>query len=75
MKLGGRCQRGVRRALWANGIASTSEIMQWAYPLNTGSPKNRSRAVLHAADRMAIRVGRSPTGKGRPVLWRLKDED
>jgi hypothetical protein len=29
-RLGGRCQRAVRRCLWVNGAASTAEILEWA---------------------------------------------
>jgi hypothetical protein len=77
-RLGGKCQRGVRRGLWANGEATTSELLEWAYPRGIGDdPRqrhNRRRAVRHAAARIAVAIGRSSRGKGRPVIWRLKPE-
>ena len=33
------------------------------------------RAARRAAERVAIRIGRSSKGKGRPLLWRLKEPD
>jgi hypothetical protein len=77
MKLsgGGCCQRGVRRCLWANGTASTSEILLWAYPRGISNRVSATRAVRRAAERVAIRIGRGPRGKGRPLLWRLKEPD
>jgi hypothetical protein len=75
-RLGGRCQRGVRRCLWIYGAATTGELLLWAYPSGIGSdPKvrhNQRRAVRHAAERLAVAIGRSSRGKGRPVKWRLK---
>jgi hypothetical protein len=77
MKLsgGGCCQRGVRRCLWAHNVASTSQIMEWSHPHGVRNRRNGTRAVRRAAERMAIRLGRSPKGKGRPMLWRLKEPD
>jgi hypothetical protein len=70
--MSGRCQIGIKRACWANGVASTQEAMKWAYPLGSATRelrKNRARAVVLAARRMAIRVGRRwPEG----AVWRLK---
>jgi hypothetical protein len=78
MRLGGRCQRGVRFALCALGRATTTEIATWCYecePKTRQALRHRMQAVWLAAKRLAIPVGRSSTGKGRPVIWRLKDED
>jgi hypothetical protein len=72
---GGNCQRGVRRCLWANRTASTSEILLWAYPRGISNRVSATRAVRRAAERVAIRIGRSPKGKGRPTMWRLKEPD
>jgi cob(I)alamin adenosyltransferase len=33
---------------------------------------NYCRAIRRAAEKLCIRVGRSATGSGRAVLWRLK---
>jgi hypothetical protein len=78
-RLGGRCQRGVRRGLWVNGEATTSELVEWAYPRGIGSDArirhNQRRAVRHAASRIADATGRSSSGKGRPVIWRLRTEE
>jgi hypothetical protein len=78
-RLGGRCQRGVWRCLWINGTATTTQILEWAYPRGAvGDPRvrhNQRRAVRHAAERLAIAVGRSSRGKGRPLIWRLKTEE
>jgi hypothetical protein len=68
--------RGVRYALWAYGTATTAQILEWAYPWPGKTPRqrhNQRRAVRHAAKQLAIAIGRSPTGKGRPVIWRLKE--
>jgi hypothetical protein len=77
MKLsgGGCCERGVRRCLWANSPASTAEIVEWAYPFDARDRRNGMRAARRAAERVAIRIGRSSKGKGRPLLWRLKEPD
>jgi hypothetical protein len=74
-RLGGCCQRGIRRALWARGTASTADILAWAYPWGSKTRRqrqNRATAVRRAARRMAVKVGRTwPDG----TLWRLKDMD
>jgi hypothetical protein len=60
-RISGRCQRGIRYALWALGEATTREIAQWCYemPAETRQQrKNRARAVVLAARKIAIRVGR-----------------
>jgi hypothetical protein len=62
-RLGGRCQRGARRALWAHdGIATTAQLLEWAYPRGPGRDrrkrKARAIAVSRAARGMAIVVGR-----------------
>jgi hypothetical protein len=75
-RLGGRCLRGVRRCLWISGTATTTQILEWAYPRGDGGDRrtrhNQRRAVRHAAERLAVAIGRSPSGKGRPMMWRLK---
>jgi hypothetical protein len=30
-RLGGRCERGLRRCLWVNGTATTAQILEWAF--------------------------------------------
>jgi hypothetical protein len=74
-RIGGRCQRAIRRCLRANVVASTAELLTWAYRGGSDDPRvrgNQRRALRHAAKRLAVAVGRSPTGKGRPVLWQLR---
>lgn len=72
MRLGGRCQRGVRYALWALGEASTRQILEYCYywPAETRLQRlHRARAVRRAAERIAVRVGRTwPHG----CLWKLR---
>jgi hypothetical protein len=67
-RLGGRCQRGTRRCLWVNGEATTAEILEWAYPRGPSRDRrqrmNRARAVRHAAERIAVKVGRVWPGGG-----------
>jgi hypothetical protein len=60
--------------LWAYGTATTEEILDWCYetPAETRRTlRHRQQAVWHAAKELAIAIDRSPTGKGRPVIWRL----
>jgi hypothetical protein len=60
-RLGGRCQRAVRRCLWVNGTASTVQILEWAYRrpgVSRRQRMNRARAVRHAAGKIAVKVGR-----------------
>jgi hypothetical protein len=65
--IGGKCQRGVRRALWVLGMASTQEILE-----TRRQRKNRARAVCLAAKKLAVRVGRTWPGGN---VWRLKDAE
>jgi hypothetical protein len=61
MKLGGRIQRGVRRALLVHGEATTAELLRWCYrePGRTRRErKNRARGVWFVAMATAIRIGR-----------------
>jgi hypothetical protein len=73
--MSGRCQVGIKRACWANSVASTQEIMEWAYPWGSATRKlrkNRARAVVLAARKLCLPIGRTwPHG----TLWRLKDDD
>lgn len=72
-RIGGRCQRGVRRCLWVNGEATTAQILEWAYPRGPGRDRrqrmDRARAVRHAAGQIAVKVGRVWPGGN---VWRLK---
>jgi hypothetical protein len=57
-RIAGRCQRGIRYALWALGEATTMEILEYCHPWpceDRRQRKNRARAVCLAAGKMAIR--------------------
>jgi hypothetical protein len=72
-RISGRCQRGIRYALWALGEATAMEIAEWCHPWpgeDRRQRKNRARAVCLAARKMAIVVGRTRPGANE---WRLKD--
>ena len=70
----GPVQRLARRALLVLGIASTSEIMDWAYCRKRRRQNHNNRAARRALGQIgAVCVGRAKT-IGRPNLWRLKDE-
>jgi hypothetical protein len=75
-RLGGKAQRGIRRALIVHGgEATTREIWPWSHPreVNCRDRKRRqniSRAIRKAADLMAERVERRwPDG----IVWRARD--
>jgi hypothetical protein len=75
-RLGGRCQRGIRRCLWTNGgQATTAQILEWAYPRGPGRDrrerKNRARAVSLASRKMAVVVGRVWPGGN---VWKMNAE-
>ena len=60
-RISGRCQRGIRYALWALGEATTVEILEYCYPLAGSRPavgeRWDSRLVATAAeDGLIIRV-------------------
>jgi hypothetical protein len=57
---------------------STSELLGWTHShlrlLRAPVRRQHHADVRVACARVALLVGRSPTGKGRPLLWALKDE-
>ena len=59
-----------RRALWALGVASTSQIDEWAHP--RGRSRRRTDYTRRVLERIAVKVGRASTW-GRPWLWKLRD--
>jgi hypothetical protein len=74
-RISGRCQRGIRYALWALCEATTMEVLEYCYSWpseDRGQRKNRARAACLAARKMAIVVGRhGPTatdGGSRPTI-------
>jgi hypothetical protein len=72
-RIGGRCQRGARRALWVhNGTATTAQLLAWVYPRGAGRDraqrKARAIAVNRAARQMATVIGRRwPDGN----IWKM----
>jgi hypothetical protein len=66
----GPVQVRARRALWALGVASTSQIDEWAHP--RGRSRRRTDYSRRVLDRIAVKVGRAST-RGSPWLWRLRD--
>jgi hypothetical protein len=78
----GHIVRGIERAfLIDNRPLSTAELREWAYALRLYQGRN-SRREMHyycrnlrrVCELMCIRVGRSETGSGRAILWRLRAE-
>ena len=75
-RIGGRCQRGIRRGLLVHGVATTQQLLAWVYPRGPGRDrrerKNRARAVMLAARKMAVAMGRQWPGG---TVWRLSAEE
>jgi hypothetical protein len=75
----GRIQRQIRTAFSMIGksMLSTSELLGWTHSrlhlLRAPVLRHHRRRLRSAADQLAERVGRSSRGKGRPIIWRLKD--
>jgi hypothetical protein len=72
-RIGGRCQRSVRRCLRAHGEATTAMIVAWAYrrPAETRRQRQcRAQAVRYAASRIAVKVGRVWPGGN---VWRMAE--
>jgi hypothetical protein len=68
--MSGRCQVGIKRACWANSVASTQEIMEWAYPWGSATRKlrkNRARAVVLAARKLCTTIGSKRVAKGQII--------
>ncbi len=70
----GRIQLMIWRAFIANGggLLTTGDLARWSYPRRKAIAHNQRRAVRRAALAIAEPVGRSKKGKGRPILWRVK---
>jgi hypothetical protein len=72
----GRVQKAARRALWALGTASTSQIIEFAYARRLLMLGEKRKNDLNRAARRALlaigarRIGRAST-RGRPWRWRL----
>jgi hypothetical protein len=75
MKLGGRVQRGVRRALLLQGECSTADMLRWCYRERGRTRRerqNRARMVWFVAMEMAVRVGRVWPGGN---VWRARNTE
>jgi hypothetical protein len=75
----GSVTKGIRRAFLVEPEWSTSALAAWthALPIHRGKISERDwhnhrRAIRRACERLCIRVGRSSSGSGRALLWRLK---
>ena len=71
----GRVQRRVRRAFIATDkpVLSTSQIVEWSHPRPGTDWHHARRSVRRVCERYCVRVGRSDSGSGRAILWRLRD--
>jgi len=71
----GPVQRRVRRAFIATGkpVLSTSQIVEWSHPRPGTDWHHARRSVRRVCERYCVRVARSDTGSGRPILWRLRN--
>jgi len=68
----GRCIVQCRRAfIAANGNwQTTSDLVRWCFPAAQRHPSWHYKSVWRALIALgAIRLGRIPNGRGRPVLW------
>ena len=71
----GPVQRRVRRAFIVTGkpVLSTSQIVEWSHPRPGTNRHHACRSVRGVCERYCVRVGRSNSGSGRPILWRLRN--
>jgi hypothetical protein len=73
----GPVQRRAKYALWALGIASTSQIAEWTHVrarVRGLRSDNHTRSARRVLARIAVRVGRANT-IGQPWLWRLREPE
>ena len=72
----GKLQRRLSR-IWLirpDAVVSTTELARAAFPRALGViTHNHRRSVRRAAAAVAVPVGRSDRGRGRPLRWRAKD--
>jgi hypothetical protein len=73
---GSRIRHRMYRAFIAAGdrVVSTSELCRRVWPRKTRFHSEEYKRVKATAAFFADPVGRSATGKGRPYLWRAKDD-
>jgi hypothetical protein len=73
----GPVQRRVRRAFIATDkpVLSTSQIVEWTHPRPGTDRHHARRSVRRVCERYCERVGRSGSGRGAPILWRLRNSE
>ena len=72
-RISGRCQRGIRYALWTLGEATTMEILEYCYPWPGEDRRQRKEPSASCVPR-----GQEDGDRRRPDMawrqpWRLKD--
>jgi hypothetical protein len=77
----GRLLRQIERAFTAHNtdVLSTHELLDWCYGGRAirrleGAPSWHRANVTRAASKTCTPIGRSKTGRGRPMLWKLDPE-
>ena len=71
----GKIQRRIWRVFLFRQSATTTELCRAAFPRALGVvTHNQRRSVRRAALAVAKPVGRSSTGRGRPLLWRAREQ-
>ena len=67
----GRIERAARRELIARngGPATTGDFVRRAWPRLTRFEIRHYRSARRAAEKFAVRLGRSERGRGKPVIW------
>jgi len=67
--------RTLRAFIAFDGPISSSDAIDWAFPKADRRPNTLNRSVRRALESIgAVRVGRSKTGRGTPIMWRLADD-
>jgi hypothetical protein len=72
----GKLQRRIWRqfVISPNALLTTTQLMRGCYPRMADAFRNWHRwDVRRAAVAVAVPVGRSTSGRGRPLLWKAKD--
>jgi hypothetical protein len=74
--LGSRIRHRIFRAFIAAGdrVVTSGELIRWVFPRQERFHSEEYKRVKKTARQFADCLGRSPTGMGRPYLWRLKSD-
>jgi hypothetical protein len=63
--------------LLLDGEATTRDVVSWGYCRKVYRGERLAnhdyRSTRRVLERIAVRVGRSERGSGRPILWRLRN--